>query len=62
MIVAREAGETKIAGAGRAAVFAGDDVVDLKGKFVVLLRELAVFAAAARSPPYQCYQFSIHAR
>ena len=42
-------------------MFAGDDVVDFKVEFVVLMRELAVFAAATRSPPYQFYQLTIHA-
>lgn len=60
MVVAGEAGQAQIAGTGRAAMLAGDDVVDLEMQLVLFVVYLAVFAAAARATPYQFYQFGVH--
>lgn len=60
MIVAGEAGQAQIAGTGRAAMLAGDDVVDLEMQLVLFVVYLAVFAAAAGSLPNQFYQLSVH--
>src|SRR5262249_33695526 len=52
--------QTEITGPGGAAVLLGNDVVDLKGKRVVFLCNLAIFAAAACPAPHQLFQRAFH--
>lgn len=60
MVVAGEAGECQVLGWGWAAMFARDDVIDLEGKNVVLLRHLAILTDALGAPPNQTCQARIH--
>ena len=55
MIIAGKTSKAKITGLGATAVLASDDVVDLEMKVQVLMRQLTVFAPAARPLPDQFF-------
>ena len=61
MIAASEASKTEVSDPVRASMLFGDVVVDRKGKFVMFLGEMAVFAAIAGPLPYQFLQCAYHA-
>jgi hypothetical protein len=62
MVVAGEAGERQVLGRSQSAVLAREDVVNLKGEFIVLLRHLAVLADAPGAPPDQTFEAKVHSR
>jgi len=61
VVIARKAGQTKIARPCWASVLLGDDVIDFEGQIrVVDHRQLAVFATLVRTPPNEFRQFASH--
>ena len=60
MPIAVETCQCEVVSGGRAAVLAGDDVVDMERQRVSRGRKLAVFTAAPRSLPYLPREIGIH--
>jgi hypothetical protein len=56
------AGEGEVPGPCLAAMALGDDVVDLKSQWIVILMHLAVFAPTAGALPNQVLKGAIHGR
>lgn len=62
VVIAGKAGERQVPRDGQATVFARQDVVNLKGKFVSFLRRPAVLADAPGAPPDQAFEAQVHGR
>lgn len=60
VVVTEETRQRQISRSRWAIVFAGNDVVYLKGKIVVFLRRLAIFAGIPGATPNQTFQAKIH--
>ncbi len=58
--IAMKAGERQIAGDRQPSVLASDDMVDLKGRAVLRMRDPAVFAAASGPLPNLLDQRLVH--
>jgi hypothetical protein len=56
VIVARETGESQVLSPGRTTVLTRNDMVNLKGKRIEILRHTAIFTASTSPLPHLLYE------